>query len=115
MVIPREEGKVRLYSEFLTALHDVSALHFVLVQLADNTDAYGAEVRNTTAADVTETAKRILKPYSFSWASVDWYSVYPIGQGIAEKYTLDERVFIGGDATHTHSVSVSCIFIFIPI
>jgi hypothetical protein len=34
---------------------------------------------------------------------VEWYSVYPIGQGIAERYTLDERVFMGGDACHTHS------------
>jgi len=29
--------------------------------------------------------------------------VYPIGQGIADKYTLDHRVFMGGDACHTHS------------
>jgi hypothetical protein len=32
--------------------------------------------------------------------------VYPIGQGIADKYTLDHRVFMGGDACHTHSVSL---------
>jgi hypothetical protein len=30
--------------------------------------------------------------------------VYPIGQGIADKYTLDHRIFMGGDACHTHSV-----------
>lgn len=26
-----------------------------------------------------------------------------IGQRIASRYTLDERIFLGGDATHTHS------------
>lgn len=26
-----------------------------------------------------------------------------IGQRIASNYTLDHRVFLGGDATHTHS------------
>jgi len=40
------------------------------------------------------------------WERVEWYSVYPIGQGIADKYTLDHRVFMGGDACHTHSVSL---------
>jgi hypothetical protein len=28
---------------------------------------------------------------------------YQIGQRIASSYTLDHRIFIGGDATHTHS------------
>jgi hypothetical protein len=45
----------------------------------------------------------VLKPYTISWDRIEWYSVYPIGQGISEKYTLDERVFMGGDACHTHS------------
>lgn len=29
--------------------------------------------------------------------------MYQIGQRIASKYTLDHRIFLGGDATHTHS------------
>ena len=63
--------------------------------------------RGTTAseAQVQESAKRILQPYSIEWERIEWYSVYPIGQGISEKYSLDQRVFLGGDACHTHSVS----------
>lgn len=53
---------------------------------------------------VKEVANDILSPYYIEWERVDWYSVYPIGQGIAERYSLDERIFIGGDACHTHSV-----------
>ncbi|PLN83409.1 FAD/NAD(P)-binding domain-containing protein [Aspergillus taichungensis] len=48
-------------------------------------------------------ANEILRPYHVEWISVDWYSAYHIGQGISQKYSLDNRIFIGGDACHTHS------------
>jgi 2-polyprenyl-6-methoxyphenol hydroxylase-like FAD-dependent oxidoreductase len=88
MVIPREDNMVRLY-----------------VQIASSTDADWNPRKTATVEEVQQTAKNILKPYWIEWDRVEWYSVYPIGQGIAEKYTLDERVFMGGDACHTHSVS----------
>ncbi|PKY07233.1 2-polyprenyl-6-methoxyphenol hydroxylase [Aspergillus campestris IBT 28561] len=86
MVIPREDNMVRLY-----------------VQIASSTDADFHPRKTATVEQVQETAKKILKPYWLEWDRVEWYSVYPIGQGISEKYTLDERVFMGGDACHTHS------------
>lgn len=90
MVIPREENMVRLY-----------------VQIASSTDSDWSPRKTATAEQVQEIAKKILQPYSIEWDRVEWYSVYPIGQGIAEKYTLDHRVFMGGDACHTHSVRIS--------
>jgi hypothetical protein len=90
MVIPREDNMVRLY-----------------VQIASSTDADWNPRKTATAEEVQQTAKNILKPYWIEWDRVEWYSVYPIGQGIAEKYTLDERVFMGGDACHTHSSILS--------
>jgi hypothetical protein len=86
MVIPRENNMVRLY-----------------IQLASSTDPNFNPRQSATAEEVQEKAKKILAPYSISWDHVDWYSVYPIGQGIAARYTLDERVFMGGDCCHTHS------------
>lgn len=50
-----------------------------------------------------KTAKRIFEPYNLEFGYVDWFSVYQIGQRVANKYTLDHKVFLGGDATHTHS------------
>jgi hypothetical protein len=87
MVIPRENNMVRLY-----------------IQIASSTDADFNPRKTSTAEEVQATAKRILQPYSIEWERVEWYSVYPIGQGIADKYTLDHRVFLGGDSCHTHSV-----------
>ncbi|KAF2746471.1 hypothetical protein M011DRAFT_526916 [Sporormia fimetaria CBS 119925] len=86
MVIPRENNMVRLY-----------------IQIASSTDPDWHPRKTTTQEEVQRRAKEILKPYTISWDRVEWYSVYPIGQGIAERYTLDERVFMGGDACHTHS------------
>ncbi|KAK5661391.1 hypothetical protein OQA88_11290 [Cercophora sp. LCS_1] len=86
MVIPREDNMVRLY-----------------IQIASSTDPDFNPRKTATVEEVQESAKRILQPYSVEWERVEWYSVYPIGQGISDKYTLDHRVFLGGDACHTHS------------
>ncbi len=89
MVIPRENNLVRLY-----------------IQIASSTDKDWNPRKTATEEEVQNSAKKILQPYHIEWESVEWYSVYPIGQGIADKYTLDHRVFMGGDACHTHSVGL---------
>ncbi|TEA10778.1 Phenol hydroxylase [Colletotrichum sidae] len=86
MVIPREDDMVRLY-----------------IQIASSTDPDWNPRKTATEHEVQESAKKILQPYNIEWERVEWYSVYPIGQGISDRYTLDHRVFLGGDACHTHS------------
>nr|POE72185.1 phenol hydroxylase [Quercus suber] len=86
MVIPRENNMVRLY-----------------IQIASSTDKDWNPRATKTAEEVQATAKKIMQPYWIDWDRVEWFSVYPIGQGIADRYTLDERVFMGGDCCHTHS------------
>jgi len=96
IVIPREGGyMVRLYVE-LTKL-----------------DA-GERVasRNITLDELVAKARRILNPYKFDVKEVPWWSVYEIGQRLTDKFddvpegeiaTRLPRVFIAGDACHTHS------------
>lgn len=86
MVIPREANMVRLY-----------------IQIASSTDSDWNPRKSATTDEVQAAAKKIMHPYWIEWDRVEWYSVYPIGQGIADRYTLDERVFMGGDCCHTHS------------
>ncbi|RMZ90591.1 hypothetical protein DV736_g2187, partial [Chaetothyriales sp. CBS 134916] len=86
MVIPREDNMVRLY-----------------IQIASSNEPDFHPRKSATVEEVQATAKKIFQPYSISWDRVEWYSVYPIGQGLADKYTLDHRVFMGGDVCHTHS------------
>ncbi|KAG9247453.1 FAD binding domain-containing protein [Calycina marina] len=86
MVIPREDNMVRLY-----------------IQIASSTDKDWNPRKTASEEDVQNSAKKIFQPYNIEWERVEWFSVYPIGQGIADNYTLDHRVFLGGDACHTHS------------
>jgi phenol 2-monooxygenase len=96
LVIPREGGYlVRLYVE-LTALE-------VGERVAS---------RNITADDLIAKARRIFRPYTLEVKEIPWWSVYEIGQRLAEKFddvpeaeveTRLPRVFIAGDACHTHS------------
>lgn len=90
MVIPRESNMVRLY-----------------IQIGTSSDRDFDPRKQASAAEVQASAKKILRPYYIEWDRVEWYSVYPIGQGIAERYTTDSRVFMGGDCCHTHSVRCS--------
>jgi 2-polyprenyl-6-methoxyphenol hydroxylase-like FAD-dependent oxidoreductase len=96
LVIPREGGYlVRLYVEMdkLGAQERVSSRHIGVDKLI-------------------AAAQRILHPYTLDVKEVPWWSVYEIGQRICDKYddvpapqigTQLPRVFIAGDACHTHS------------
>jgi len=97
LIIPREGGYlVRLYVE-LTKL-DVG-------ERVSN--------RNITSDDLIAKARRILNPYTLEVKEIAWWSVYEIGQRLTDKFddvpeeeegeTRLPRVFIAGDACHTHS------------
>ncbi|MEM7632899.1 MAG: FAD-dependent monooxygenase [Pseudomonadota bacterium] len=90
LIIPREGGyMVRLYIE--------------LDKL--NPDERVAD-REITADDLIAAAGRILAPYTLDVREIAWWSVYEIGQRLTDRFTDDAdapRVFIAGDACHTHS------------
>jgi len=96
IVIPREGGDlVRLY-----------------VELARLDSGERVASRNITSDDLIAKARRILKPYTLEVKEIPWWSVYEIGQRLCEKFddvpdaeasTRLPRVFIAGDACHTHS------------
>lgn len=87
MIIPREKGLVRFY-----------------VQLQARAKP-GERVDRTqfTPEVVVSNAKEIFKPYSFDITGLDWFTAYHIGQRVTDKFSKDDRVFIAGDACHTHS------------
>lgn len=48
-------------------------------------------------------AQRILHPYKITYRYCDWWTAYQIGQRVGEDFSLRERIFLAGDAVHTHS------------
>ncbi|KAJ7502456.1 phenol 2-monooxygenase [Mycena galericulata] len=88
MIIPREAGLVRFYVQLQTSEGGK------VVSIA----------RDKATLDIcVARAKKIFEPFELEFGYVDWFSVYQIGQRIASQYTLDHRIILGGDATHTHS------------
>ena len=95
LIIPREGGYlVRLYIAL------------------DEGDREMLDTRSVTPERLAEVANRILHPYTLELKDVGWWSVYAIGQRLCDKFddvpeeemtTRLPRVFIAGDACHTHS------------
>ena len=96
LIIPREGGYlVRFYVD----LGDVDP--------ADR----GARDRFTPEA-IIDAARKILDPYTLEVQDIVWWSVYEVGQRLADRFddvlpaergSRSPRVFIAGDACHTHS------------
>ncbi len=87
-----------------------------LVRLYVEMDKLGEEERvasrNITLDQLVAAAQRILHPFRLDVKEVPWWSVYEIGQRICDQYDdvpagagreRQPRVFIAGDACHTHS------------
>jgi phenol 2-monooxygenase len=96
LLIPREGGyMVRLYVD----LGEIDP---------NNREAF----RNNTQEGVIAVAQRVLRPYTLDVKNVVWFAVYQVGQRVADRFddvpaeeaaTRLPRVFIAGDACHTHS------------
>ncbi|CCH88406.1 Phenol 2-monooxygenase [Modestobacter italicus] len=96
LIIPREGGYlVRLY-----------------IELDQVSDREMLDDRSVTPEKLTAVANRVLHPYRIDVEDVGWWSVYEIGQRLCDRFDdvpADEvdtrlpRVFIAGDACHTHS------------
>jgi phenol 2-monooxygenase (NADPH) len=96
LIIPREGGYlVRMYIEL------------------DKLNANERVVDHAITVDhLIAGAQRILRPYTLEVKEVAWWSVYQIGQRLCDRFddvpegSVDKppaRVFIAGDACHTHS------------
>ncbi|GES66508.1 phenol 2-monooxygenase [Aspergillus terreus] len=63
----------------------------------------GTKPREVKLEDLQNTARRILGQYKIEFAETVWWSAYSIGQRHADNFHKDYRVFLAGDACHTHS------------
>jgi phenol 2-monooxygenase len=96
MLVPREGGYlVRLYVELDLLGKD---------QRAANLDL--------SVEDIIAKAQLIMQPYTVEVKEVAWWSIYEVGQRVAERFddtpagnpgNLIPRAFVAGDACHTHS------------
>ncbi|KAL6151640.1 hypothetical protein ACJQWK_10362 [Exserohilum turcicum] len=63
----------------------------------------GIQPKTVKLADLQCQSKKIFGPYAMEFADVFWWSAYSIGQRLASAFHAHNRVFLTGDACHTHS------------
>ncbi|KUJ06289.1 putative phenol 2-monooxygenase [Mollisia scopiformis] len=63
----------------------------------------GTVAKEVKLEDLQETTRRIFHPYQIDFAETVWWSTYTVGQRVADRFTHSDRVFLTGDACHTHS------------
>jgi phenol 2-monooxygenase len=82
LIVPREgDAMVRFYTELPA----------------------GAKVIEITLDSLQDHARKVFAPYTVDFAETFWWSAYSIGQRRADYFHRDHRVFLTGDACHTHS------------
>ena len=86
MNIPRESRLNRLY-----------------IQLNSDGNANNFNREQVTPESMLAMAQKILSPYKIDFRYCDWWSIYQIGQRIAPSFSVGNRIFLAGDAVHTHS------------
>ncbi|KAJ5709445.1 hypothetical protein N7493_010779 [Penicillium malachiteum] len=84
MIIPREKRLVRCYVQLLP---EVAAA--LKVKLDPET--------------LVNIVREILSPFSFEASSLEWASIYSVAQKLCPRFSKYNRVFLAGDAIHTHS------------
>ncbi|KAJ7352377.1 FAD binding domain-containing protein [Mycena albidolilacea] len=65
-------------------------------------EKYGG-IEGVTQEVAMKEAIQALEPFELEFVDVHWFTIYGIGQAIAETFTAHDRIFLAGDACHTHS------------
>ena len=92
-----------------TAIHSSAGMLLIVPREGnDLVRFYLEQPAGTRAADVTleklhSLARAIFRPYRMDIAETTWWSGYAIGQRLADNFHKEFRVFLTGDACHTHS------------
>ncbi|MDN5796467.1 MAG: FAD-binding monooxygenase [Intrasporangium sp.] len=112
---PDIRTKCAIQSEHGSILHiprEGGYLFRMYVDLGDTPEGDHGAVRHTTVETAIAKANEILHPYTLDVRNVAWYSVYEVGHRVTDKFDdvptdregqQTPRVFITGDACHTHS------------
>ena len=87
MIIPCENKLVRLYIQ----LNEVNSAG----QYVDRS--------KVTPEIILKVAQKIMSPYELAYSYCDWWTAYQIGQRVGDSFSCDDRIFLAGDAVHTHS------------
>src|SRR6201992_2158051 len=79
-------------------------LPFYINLSQSNPDASGRADRSKITPEVIiKAAQKTMAPYKITYNYCDWWTAYQIGQRVGKTFQKFNRVFLAGDAVHTHS------------
>lgn len=78
--------------------HGRSRIGFALPKALQ--EQYGESI---TEEIVKQEAAKAMAPFKIEFVSVDWWTLYSIGQRVADTFQHQDRIILAGDAAHTHS------------
>lgn len=67
------------------------------------TDEQQLDRSNINPRMILESAQRTMAPYKLDYNYCDWWTAYQIGQRVGSNFSKHDRIFLAGDAVHTHS------------
>ncbi|ODM21994.1 hypothetical protein SI65_02838 [Aspergillus cristatus] len=85
MIIPREHKLIRMYFQ-------------VSSELANNYWASDGEPEV-----IMKAVRKIMQPYRFDASRIEWSTIYAVGHRYCRELSRYDRIFLAGDAIHTHS------------
>ncbi|MCJ1434802.1 hypothetical protein MMC27_004172 [Xylographa pallens] len=98
---PDIRKQVILQSEFGSMVlipREGGSLNRIYIELPQGT--VGDKVK---LEDIQAVTRKIFRPYQIEFADTIWWSAYSIAQRLADHFSKADRVFLTGDACHTHS------------
>tara|TARA_B110001454_G_C12723340_1_gene436802 strand:- start:18131 stop:19570 length:1440 start_codon:yes stop_codon:yes gene_type:complete len=63
------------------------------------------DTKDFTFEDALAKINRAMKPHRLKFKEVVWFSQFSVKESVAEKFFVNDRVFLAGDACHVHSVN----------
>lgn len=63
------------------------------------------DTHDFTVDDAIKKIQAAVSPHSLNFASIQWFSQFAVKESVAQKFSIQNKVFLAGDAAHIHSVN----------
>ncbi len=63
------------------------------------------DTKDFTLDDALAKINRALSPHTLAFSEVTWFSRFSVKESVAERFAIEDKVFLAGDACHIHSVN----------
>lgn len=63
------------------------------------------DTKDFTLEQATAKMNRALQPHTLRFKEIVWFSQFSVKESVAERFAVQDRIFLAGDACHIHSVN----------